>query len=161
MAHFAYKETLLDKMAGSKSNFLENKILNHVLGSCTYTAPSTVYIGLHTGASALTDAGNLSSEVCATSTSYSRVSVDNSTSGNWTVATDGTKCNSSTFTFPAATADWTTTATGGWVTHAGIYDCGSVGAGNLLFWSKLEVAKPVTCGDTLKIAAGAIIITED
>ena len=148
-------------MPGSKSNFLENKVLNHVLGACTYTPPSTVYIGLHTGASALTDAGNVSSEVCAVSTSYSRVAVDNSTSGKWTVATDGTKCNSSTLVFPAATADWTTTATGGWVTHAGIYDCATAGAGNLLFWSKLAVPKPVTCGDTLKIAAGAIVITED
>lgn len=148
-------------MSGSKSNFLQNKVLNHVLGSCTYTAPSTVYIGLHTGASALSSAGNLSTEVSTSSTSYSRVAVDNSTSGNWTTATSGIKFNSSTLTFPAATADWTTTCTGGWITHAGIYDCASAGAGNLLFWSKLALAKPVTCGDTLKIAAGAILITEN
>tara|TARA_Y100001973_G_C5057588_1_gene260993 strand:+ start:251 stop:697 length:447 start_codon:yes stop_codon:yes gene_type:complete len=148
-------------MSGSKSNFLQNKVLNHVLGSCTYTAPSTVYIGLHTGASALNSAGNLSTEVSTSSTSYSRLAVDNSTSGNWTVSTSGVKSNSSTLTFPAATADWTTTSTGGWVTHAGIYDCATAGAGNLLFWSELALAKPVTCGDTLKIAAGAILITEN
>lgn len=146
-------------MAGSKSNFLENQLLNHVLGSCTYVPPSTVYVGLHTGVSGLSDAGNVSSEVSTAATSYSRVSIDNSATGGWTVATDGTKCNSSTLVFPAATADWTTAATGGWITHAGIYDSST--GGNLLFWSDLAVAKPVTCGDTIKIAAGAIVITSE
>jgi hypothetical protein len=148
-------------MPGSKSNYLENKVLNHVLGSCTYTPSSTVYVGLHTGASALSDAGNLSSEVSSVSTNYSRPSIDNSASGDWTVATDGTKCNSSTISFNSATADWTTASTGGWITHVGIYDCSTVGAGNLLYWTQLATAKPVTCGDTFKITAGAIIITED
>ena len=30
------------------SNFLENKILLHVLANTSYTSPSTVYLGLHT-----------------------------------------------------------------------------------------------------------------
>jgi hypothetical protein len=149
-------------MAGSKSNYLENKLLNHVLGSCIYTPPSSVYVGLHTGANALSDAGNFASEVSTVSTSYCRVYINN-TSGDkgWTVATDGTKCNSCTLVFPTATSNWTTVETGGWITHAGIYDCQTVGCGNLLFWSELELSKPVTCGDTIKIAAGAIIITDN
>jgi hypothetical protein len=41
-------------MAG-KSDYLENKILDHVLRNTAYTSPTTVYVGLYTAAP--TDAG--------------------------------------------------------------------------------------------------------
>ena len=42
-------------MAGSKSDYLENEILDHVLGGADYSRPATVYIALYTAAP--TDAG--------------------------------------------------------------------------------------------------------
>jgi len=39
----------------SKSDYLEGKVLDHLLGRTTYTAPATVYVALYT--SAPTDSG--------------------------------------------------------------------------------------------------------
>ena len=35
-------------MAGSKSNYLELKVLDHVLGGGDYTRPAKVYVALYT-----------------------------------------------------------------------------------------------------------------
>jgi len=35
-------------MAGSKSNYLEDELLDHVLGGADWARPATVYIALYT-----------------------------------------------------------------------------------------------------------------
>ena len=52
---------------GAASDYLENKILDHILGKVTYTAPDTVYIGL---AAEVNDDGSISGE--PTEASYAR-----------------------------------------------------------------------------------------
>ena len=37
-------------MAGNLSNYLENKILDHFLGTTSYTMPADVYVALYTAA---------------------------------------------------------------------------------------------------------------
>jgi hypothetical protein len=134
-------------MAGSKSDYLENKSLDHVLGGGDYTRPGTVYIALYTAAP--TDAGG-GTEV--TGGSYARVAVTNNAT-NWPAASPGSKQNGTAFTFPQATANW------GTVVAFGILDAAS--GGNLLYWGDLTASKTVENGDTAEFAVSGITITED
>lgn len=134
-------------MAGSKSNYLENKVLDHVLGGGDYTRPSTVYVALYT--SAPNDAGG-GAEVSGGS--YARVAVTNDTT-NWPAASGGAKSNGTDIVFPTATANW------GTVVAFGILDASS--GGNLLYWADLTTSKVVSNGDTAKFLAGDLDITED
>jgi len=133
-------------MAG-KSDYLENKILDFLLGGVSYTPPATVYIALFTVAP--TDAGG-GTEVSGGG--YARVAVANNTT-NFPAATNGTKSNGTTITFPTATADW------GTIVAVGIYDAAT--NGNLLFWANLTTARTVQSGDTAQFAVGALTFTED
>ena len=110
-------------MPGSKSDFLELEILDHVLGNAAYTAPANIHVALFTAAP--TDAGG-GTEV--TGGSYARVSVTNNAT-NFPAAASGLKQNGTAITFPTATADW------GTVVAFGLFDAGS--GGNLLYWGWL------------------------
>jgi hypothetical protein len=134
-------------MAGSKSDYLENKLLDHVLGNVAYTAPTTVYVALYTVAPADSGGGT---EVSGGG--YARVAVANN-STNWPAASGGSKSNGVDITFPTATADW------GTVVAFGIFDAST--GGNLLYWATLTTSKSILNGDTAKFAAGSITITED
>ena len=131
----------------SKSNYLENEILDHILGGGDYTRPATVYVGLHTSNPDEDDSGT---EVSGGS--YARVSVTNNAT-NWPAASGGAKSNGTAVTFPTASASW------GTVTHFGIYDAAS--AGNLLYYGALTASKSIDSGDTAEFAIGEIDITED
>lgn len=134
-------------MAGSKSDYLENKLLDHVLGNSAYTAPATVYVALFTVAP--TDAGG-GTEVSGGG--YARVAVTNNLT-NWPAASGGAKSNGTDITFPEATGNW------GTVVAFGIFDAAS--GGNLLYWGDLTQSKTISTGDTAKFAAGDLDITED
>ena len=133
--------------AGSKSDYLENKVLDHVVGATAYTAPGTLYFALFTVAPSDTGGGT---EV--TGGSYARVAMTNNTT-NFPAATGGQKKNGTVITWPAATASW------GTCVAVGIYDAAS--AGNLLFWSTLATNKTVDSGDTVSIPVNSLVITED
>lgn len=134
-------------MAGSKSDFLELELLDHVLGNAAYSAPATVYIALYTVAP--TDAGGGTE---ATGGSYARVAVTNNKT-NWTVAAAGALSNATEITFPTATAAW------GTVVAFAILDAAS--AGNFLYWGDLTANRTVASGDTAKFAVGDLDVTED
>jgi len=134
-------------MAGSKSDYLENEILDHILGGADYARPATVYIALYTVAP--TDAGG-GTEV--TGGSYARVAVTNNAT-NWPAASGGAKSNGTDITFAEATASW------GTVVAFGILD--AVTAGNFLYWADLTANKTIDSGDTAKFAVGDLDITED
>lgn len=137
-------------MAGSKSNYLEAKLLDHVLGNTAYTAPSNVYVALYTATPSDSGGGT---EV--TGGSYARVALTNNTT-NWPNASGTSptaKSNGTTITFPTATADW------GTVTSFGIFDAST--SGNLLYWSTLNANKVISNGDTATFTNGNITVTED
>ena len=134
-------------MAGSKSDYLENKLLNHVLGGGDYTRPATVYVALYTAAP--TDAGG-GTEVSGGS--YARVAVTNNAT-NWPAASGGQKSNGTAITFPAATASW------GTVLAWGIFDAAS--GGNLLYYGTLAENKTISTGATASFAASDLVIRED
>ena len=134
-------------MAGSKSNYLENKVLDHVLGGGDYTRPGSVYIALYTVAPSDTGGGT---EV--TGGSYARATVTNNAT-NWPAASGGAKSNGTEITFTTATASW------GTVVAFGILDADS--SGNLLVWATLTTNKTIDLGDTAKFAVGELDYTED
>lgn len=134
-------------MAGSKSDYLENELLDHVLGNAAYSAPATVYVALYTVAPA--DAGG-GTEVSGGS--YARVAVTNNDT-NWPAASSGAKANGAAITFPTATANW-----GECVAFA-ILDAAS--GGNMLYWGDLTASKTVNSGDTASFAIGDLDVTED
>ena len=134
-------------MAGSKSDFLENEQLDHVLGNAAYTAPATVYIALYTAAP--TDAGG-GTEVAGGS--YARAAVTNNAT-NWPAASGGAKSNGTVITFVTATANW------GTVIAFAILDAAA--AGNFLYWADLTASKVINNGDTAQFAVGELDVTED
>jgi hypothetical protein len=134
-------------MAGSKSDFLENELLDHVLGNAAYSAPATVYVALYTAAP--TDAGG---GTPVSGGSYARKDVTNNAT-NWPAAAAGVKSNGTTITFATATANW------GTIVAVGIFD--AVTGGNLLYWATLTNSRTVFNGDTVSFAAGDIVVTED
>ena len=141
-------------MAGSKSNYLENSVLNYWLGkSFTSTAPPTVYVALYN--STITDAWtSTSTGECAGST-YARVAVTNS-STNWTNASTGTKENNSVIQFTtSAGADW------GTVKAFAILDTTSTASGNSLYWGDLTANQTISSGNVVQFSTGAITISED
>ena len=123
------------------SNYLENKILLHVLSNTAYTSPTTVYLGLHTADP--TDAGT-GTEVSGGS--YARQSFASTVSGN-------AASNTSAIEFPTATASWGTV---GWVA---VWD--NLTGGNLLFHGALTSSKAIASGDVFRIPAGDLDITLD
>ena len=123
------------------SNYLENKILLHVLSNTAYTSPTTVYLGLHTADP--TDAGS-GTEVSGGS--YARQSFASTISGN-------AASNTSAIEFPTATGSW------GTVTHVGVWD--SLTTGNLLFHGALTASKTIASGDVFRVPAGDLDITLD
>ncbi len=123
------------------SNYLENKILLHVLSNTAYTSPTTVYLGLHTADP--TDAGT-GTEVSGGS--YARQSFASTIS-------DNAASNTSAIEFPTATGSWGTV---GWVA---VWD--NLTGGNLLFHGALTASKTIASGDVFRVPAGDLDITLD
>jgi hypothetical protein len=130
-------------MAGSKSDYLETKVIQHLFES-DFSAPANMYVALYTVAP--TDAGG--GTECSGG-AYARVGVARGT--GWTSAGDATE-NAADITFTEATASW------GTVVAFGLFDASTVG--NLLYWGDLTASKTIDNGDTAKIPAGDLDITE-
>lgn len=145
-------------MAGSKSNWLENGVLDHLLGKSstglsTAAVPSTVYVALWN--STINDTWtSTSTGECAGST-YARVSVAN-TSANWTNSTAGSKQNKTVIEFTtAAGSDW------GTVKAFAICTEDSTSSGSILYWGDLTVNQTIASGNTVRFSTGALVVTED
>jgi len=128
-------------MAGSFSDYLEDKVLKHVFTNTSYTPPTTLYVALYT--TAPTDVGG-GTEVSGNA--YVRKSVAFTVSGTSTLAT-----NSAAVEFDAATAAW------GTIVAIGIFDAST--SGNFLAFSDLTTSKIIGTGDILRIPVGDLDIT--
>ena len=128
-------------MAGSFTDYLEDKILKHVFTNTSYTSPTTVYVGLFTVAP--TDAGG-GTEVSGSG--YARKSAAFTVSGTGTLAT-----NSSAIEFDAATGSW------GTIVAIAVFD--ALTTGNMLAFADLTTSKAISTGDVLRIPAGDLDIT--
>lgn len=144
-------------MAGSKSNWYENIVLDHALGRSTTAlstgANATLYVALWN--STINDTWtSTSTGECAGST-YARVAVTNS-SANWTNSTAGSKQNKTVIQFTtSAGSDW------GTVQAFSIMDGNSTTTGNILYWGDLTVNQTISSGNTVRFSTGTVIVTED
>ena len=128
-------------MAGF-SDYLENKVLDHVFGGTAYTAPTTLYVALYTVAPTDTGGGTeVSGGAYARQTAAFTVSGTNPT----------TASNSAAIEYPTATADY------GTVVAVGIFDASS--GGNLLAYANLDTSKVVSTGDVFRFNTGDLDIT--
>lgn len=134
------------------SNYLETQVLTHLLGTASYTKPSTIAVALCTTAPTDSSTGATIVEV-PNSNSYARQTLNPSDS-NWTIS-GGQVQNAVQIEFPAASGSW------GTVTHVAILDSATHGAGNMLFHGALGASKTVGSGDILRISIGGITITLD
>jgi len=121
------------------SDYLENKVLDHVFGGNAYSAPGTLYLALYTS-----DPGDDNSGTECSGTSYARQTIA------FTVTAD-TASNTSAVEFPTAGSSW------GTITHVGILD--ALTSGNLLAHGALTSAKTVASGDVFRVPAGDLDIT--
>jgi len=117
------------------SNYLENKLLDHVLRNVSYTSPTTVYVGLYTS-----DPQDDNSGTEVSGGSYARQILDVTTASGGVVTSDAD------VTFPQATGNW------GTITHIGLLD--ALSSGNLLMHTPLTTSKLIEIGDILKIPVG-------
>ena len=142
------------------SDYLEDKLLEHIFTSTGYTSPNaSIYCGLLTAAPTDSSTGATVTEVAA-SNAYARVQVT-----NWTVSgTNPTQAtNDAAIEWPTATGSW------GTVSHIGVFDGGTVGAGNLLCYVNLSdpddsttaVSKTISNGDVFRILATKLSIRID
>jgi len=141
----------------SKSNYLENAILNLLFNGTTIanvaqnasSSPATAFfISLHTASPSET--GTQSSNE-ATYADYARVSV-NRNSGGWTI-TNNSVSPTASISFPEASGGTNT------ITHIGI-GLNATGSGTLLFHGALNSSITVNAGVTPRITTSSTI-TED
>ncbi len=117
----------------SASNYLEQKLLEHVFKNTSYTSPTTVYVKLHTG-----DPG----EDCTANAA-----------GNTTrlAATFGAAVNPAGTISITSTITWTSVSTTETYSYISIWDAST--AGNPLASGPMDTAHAVTAGDTFNLTA--------
>jgi len=122
------------------SDYLENKILDHVFRNTAYTPPTAVYLGLYTAAPS--DAGG-GTEVSGGG--YARQAI------TFGAASGGAISNTAAVQFTASGGSY------GTVTHVGVFDASS--AGNMLAWKAIT---PIVMGSgaILTFAIGDIDVTQ-
>lgn len=129
---------------GSISDYLENKLLDHVLKTAAYSQPAAIYVALSTADPLDTGAGLAE----PSGNGYTRVQHD-----SWDVAASRASENTGVITFPEATGAW------GTITHFALFDASS--GGNMLGHGQLGTARVVVAMDTPSFADGAIDISVD
>lgn len=124
------------------SNYLENKLLDHILKNVNYTSPTTVYMGLF-----LTDPTDDGSGTEVSGGSYARKVL------SVTSASGGIVTSSADVTFDQATGNW------GTVAYIGLFD--AITSGNLLMHTALTTSKTIETGDIFKVPSGNLTATLD
>ena len=128
-------------MAGF-TDYLEDKVLEHVFGGNAYSAPSTLYVALYTVAPTDTGGGTeVSGGAYARQTAAFTASGTNPTQAS----------NSAAVEYPTATANY------GTVVAVGIFDASS--SGNLLAYANLTASKVVSTGDVFRFNSGDLDVT--
>lgn len=158
-------------VGAASSNYLQNQTFDLLLRNqalsinsktATWSAQTTVYVGLFTST---VNAQSCAGEVSTSGTNYARIGVASSLS-NWSgtqgagtttassnaTGSSGTVSNNNAITFGAPSASW------GTINNFCIHD--AVTGGNELFYAPLTTPKTVNNGDAApSFAAGALQIT--
>lgn len=111
------------------------------------------YESLWVGLSSTTPSGSGGNVTEPSGGSYARVETDADDWGAASNTAPASKANTTTITFPTATADW---ASGSNLTYFVLYDAQT--NGNVVAYGQLTTAKPVLNGDTASFASGQMVI---
>lgn len=142
--------------AQALTDYLENKLIDHVFRNTAYVSPTVFGVALFTTACSDSAAGT---EVAVGA--YARGALAPSLT-NWagtqaagsTIASSGTggqTSNNAVISFPTPSASW------GTVTHMGLFDAAT--AGNMLICQALTTSKTINTGDTVTFPAASFSIT--
>lgn len=121
------------------SSYIDNKLIDHLLGSGTYSKPSSLYVALFNG-----NPASGGTEISTSGTAYARKTSVFTISGNSAV-------NTADIEWSIATAPW------GTITYCAIYDAST--GGNMLVYAPLVTSKTIDTGDVLRILATTLIVT--
>lgn len=131
----------------SKSNALENELLNLVLGGSSFSPAANVWIALYT-----TLPSDVAGGTEVTGGSYARVMVANDLT-TWTAAASGAKSNAITVAFAQATADWGLIV--GFAIHRHATN------DDKLYWGTIAPQRSILNGGTARFEPGSLVVTED
>jgi len=134
----------------SYSNWMENKVQNHIFGKVIYN-PTTMYVGLCKANPGEGGTGSNCNEV-NNAYAYARVAAS---SPAWSVASGGQIYNTAIIEFPRATGSW------GVVTHFALFNSGSYGGGRLLIYGSLSAVRNITPYSEPRFDPGQLNITLD
>jgi hypothetical protein len=121
------------------SSYVDNKLIDHLLGSATYTKPSALYVALFVG-----NPASGGTEVTTSGSAYVRQSAA------FTISTNSAS-NTAAIEYATATSSW------GTIDYIAIYDAST--AGNQLVSAALSSAKTIASGDVLRIPASNLSVT--
>ena len=125
----------------SFTDYLEQKVLEHVFRNTAYTQPATIYLGLLSAAPTDSTAGT----ELASLYGYARQACAfDAFSAGKSVA------NTSAETFTASGGAWNT------ITHFGVYDAST--GGNLLAYGEILPSVLLSDGETFTVEAGKLVI---
>ena len=123
------------------SDYLENKVLDHILATTTFTKPSAVYLGL-----SIASMGDNAGGTELSGNGYTRVSIA------FDAASGGTTDNTAVVDFPSCTgSNW------GAVAYWSLWDAST--GGNMLLHGAFTSAKTIEVNDVLRVDAGDLDIT--
>lgn len=134
----------------SYSNWMENRIQNHIFGKSIYYA-STMYVGLCRNNPGEGATGGNCHEV-PNIYSYARVAASPSA---WSSASGGQIVNTAAIIFPYSTGGW------GVVTHFVLCNSGSYGGGSIIVYGALSAARNITQYSRPRFDPGTLSITLD
>lgn len=141
--------------AGGLSNYLVDKLLDHLDGTTAYSAPSSLFIALCTTAPSASSTG--ASLVEPTSSQYDGYTRINIPTADWNAATLVTGTAQTVtdleLNFPQAVSD----STGCTVVGFALLDSGTIGAGNILYYGTLT-SQAIAAYTTPYFAAGGITV---
>ena len=125
------------------SDYLENKLLDHILSTTAFSAPSAVYLGL-----SIASMGENAGGTELSGNGYARVGPV-----AFDAASGGTTDNTAVLDFPAnsGSTNW------GEVAYWSLWDAAT--GGNMLRHGAFTSAKTIEVNDVLRVAAGDLDIT--
>ena len=122
------------------SDYAELKLLDHLLGTTSFTMPTNVYVALHSADP--TDAGN-GAELSGSGYARQAATFD--------AAASAATANDAALEFTADGGDWDE------ATHFAIWDAST--NGNMLIHGALDTARTASDGDTIVIAIGDLDVS--
>jgi hypothetical protein len=121
------------------TSYTDNKLIDHLLGSATFTKPSTLYVALFVG-----NPASGGTEISTSGSAYARVV------STFTIASN-VATNTAAIEWATATSAW------GTIDWVAIYDAST--SGNQLVTAALSSAKTIASGDVLRIPISSLSVT--